>query len=102
MGYAFDAARVEHALAAPLLALALGDVLQHRISADHALPLFFHIAAGIFAALSYLHSSGISHRDIKPANIMFGFDGRPVLIDFGLAWSPDDEGDIMSCAVGTG
>lgn len=35
-------------------------------------------------ALAYLHARGIVHADIKPSNVMFR-DGRPVLIDFGIA-----------------
>jgi serine/threonine protein kinase len=36
-------------------------------------------------ALQYAHSHGVIHRDIKPQNIMVDLDGKPHLMDFGMA-----------------
>jgi serine/threonine protein kinase len=46
------------------------------------------IAAQLFRGLAAAHRVRIFHRDIKPANIMLAKDGRLVLLDFGVAFTP--------------
>ena len=39
----------------------------------------------IAEALAHLHARGFVHGDLKPGNVIVRRDGRPVLVDFGLA-----------------
>lgn len=45
------------------------------------------IAIPLLEALEYSHARGIVHRDIKPENIILDREGRPFLMDFGIAKS---------------
>jgi len=52
------------------------------------------IAAGICEGLAKLHSKKIIHRDIKVENILLTADGRPKIIDFGIAHVPQGAGGM--------
>jgi len=43
------------------------------------------LLAPLAEALDHLHGEGIVHRDLKPANVKVRSDGRPVLLDLGIA-----------------
>ena len=64
-----------------------GDVTMSREQLQRILGLVEKVARALHAA----HSAGVLHRDVKPANIMVGKDGDPVILDFGLARSNDDD-----------
>ncbi|MEM8681132.1 MAG: serine/threonine-protein kinase, partial [Planctomycetota bacterium] len=47
------------------------------------------IMAGVMSGLNYAAEKGITHRDLKLSNVLISSEGRPQLVDFGLAIDAD-------------
>jgi eukaryotic-like serine/threonine-protein kinase len=59
----------------------LGEWMRDRHSLDEILAMFCAAGRGLAAA----HAANVVHRDFKPDNVIVGTDGRPRVLDFGLA-----------------
>jgi serine/threonine protein kinase len=69
-------------------------VRQHCLSNRQILELMRTICQ----AVQHAHQNGIIHRDLKPSNIIVTENGRPFIVDFGLAkgFSEDDRNLVVS------
>lgn len=66
------------------------ELANGPLDVARALPYFEELAQ----ALHFAHDTGIVHRDVKPSNILITDEGRPVLLDFGVAGHVEELGAL--------
>jgi eukaryotic-like serine/threonine-protein kinase len=73
-------------------------VRDHHLDLDRALELFTEVCD----AVHYGHQLGVIHRDLKPANVLVDGEGRPKVIDFGIARATESDVQGLSMRTQTG
>ena len=73
-------------------------VIERNLSRRERVQLFRQVCSGV----AHGHERGIVHRDLKPGNILINARGQPKIIDFGVARSTADEGQLTTMHTGTG
>jgi len=67
------------------------DASQTSNRTDNRVARCVRLVRDVARSLHTAHENNLVHRDIKPGNIMVSDDGRPVILDFGIAHAEDDE-----------
>ncbi|RMH03168.1 MAG: serine/threonine protein kinase, partial [Planctomycetota bacterium] len=65
-----------------------GELAQRP--AEERLERVLRLGEDLALLLGEVHHVGIVHRDLTPRNVLVRPDGSPVLLDFGLSWTPVD------------
>src|SRR5690606_24888404 len=66
------------------------DLVAHAQVRGLELRARLELLVAVCRAVHYAHGRGVIHRDLKPGNILVDNDGRPRVLDFGIARLLDD------------
>jgi len=92
-------ARFDDPLAPPFIAMELVNgppLTEYADARQLGLRDRLLLAASVCDAVHHAHQRGVIHRDLKPANILVGEDGRPKVLDFGVARAVEDEAHLLT------
>lgn len=80
-----------------------GETLAQLLKTEKTLPLAraAQITCGILDGIAHAHQHDIMHLDMKPANVMISGDGQPLVMDFGIARSVNQQSVADSRINGT-
>ena len=83
----------EHGFYFIVMSFVEGQTLSAMLKKERILPIGFvlDLFDGVLKGLSVAHEKGIIHRDIKPSNILITPEGKPKIVDFGIAKKVDKE-----------
>ncbi|QDU88000.1 Serine/threonine-protein kinase PknB [Pirellulimonas nuda] len=89
--------RVDKKLGYYAMEILRGGTLESHVKQNKPNPgILIYLIAKVCMALDHAHKQGVIHRDLKPSNIMMTEDGKPKLVDFGLARSMFKTSDAES------
>ncbi len=74
-----------------VLELIEGESLKAASKEELEYEFKLYVAERIAEALVAAHDKGIAHRDLKPENVMLADDGGVKVLDFGLAYTVDEQ-----------
>ncbi len=89
--------RVDKKLGYYAMELLRGGTFERYVKEKKPNPgIVIYLVSKVCAALDHAHQQGVVHRDLKPSNIMMTEEGKPKIVDFGLARSMFKTSDAES------